>query len=78
MATSRVRRNRPKPLEVVPELTPSFPPPRDEWLPETAESWKAFEGSRVASVLDLSADGMALYRLFDLYDERARARRVTW
>ena len=78
MTTSRVRRNRHKPLEVVSELTPSFPLPRDEWLPETAASWKAFEGSQVASLLDLGVDAMALYRLFDLYDERARARRVTW
>ena len=73
-----IRRNRPKPLQVVPEQVPDFPPPREEWLPETIESWDRFSRSQMASVLDLGADGMALYRLFDLYDEGRRIRQVTW
>ena len=79
MTSTRIRRNRPKPLQVVPSLVlPAFPPPRDEWLAETIDDWEAFSGSEVASVIDLAADSPALYRLFDLYDERQRARRITW
>ena len=32
----------------------------------------------MASLIDLDADSEALYHLFDLYDERERARRLTW
>ena len=73
-----IRRNKPKPLQVVPELVPDLPTPREEWRPQTIESWEALGKSQLVSVIDWDADQPALYRLFDLRDERRRIRDEVW
>lgn len=67
-----VRQNRPKDLQVVPDLAPDLGPPQESWLRATQDAWEAFKRSDVSSVVDLDADRDALVRLFDLYDERRR------
>ena len=47
-----------------------------DWLKVTRERWADYWQSDVARLVDAQTDGIAVVRLFSLYDERERAYRA--
>ena len=74
-AEERIRRNKPKPMEVRNNLPGAgiiainVPEPDDEWADQVADEWYDYWNSPIASVLNRDSDVSALRRLFDYKHE---------